>query len=452
MPINSRLGKKMELEIERLGINGEGVSSWYGCTIFVDGALPEEKVLASLYEKKKNYGRARVLSLLSTSPDRVEPICPLFGRCGGCQMMHMSYDRQLMAKRQRVVDALERIGKFKEVSVSQCRPSFSELFYRNKIQIPVEAGESGMRLGLYAKNSHDLIDMQTCYIHCPLGQKVYEALKPLLQASSIIPFNKRTGQGEIRHVLIKTAVATNQVLIVLVGAQKPTSEMLEFARLLIERIPEVKGVVHCLNTDVDNTVLSQSFTVLQGQGAIEEKLLGLYFKISPASFFQVNPRQAEALYQAAIDVSAVDKEDVVLDAYCGVGTMSLLFAQRAKRVIGIESVEDAIVDAKANASRNNIGNAEFHAATVEGFIRDFSDKVDVIILNPPRKGCDPSVIDSIACRDLKKIVYVSCDPATLARDLHLLAQKGWVIDTVEPFDMFPQTAHVETLVSLKAAR
>lgn len=448
MPVNSRLGKKMEMDIERLGINGEGVGSWYGCTIFVDGALPGEKVLASLYEKKKNYGRAFVVSFLSSSPDRVEPVCPLFGRCGGCQMMHMTYSMQLKSKRQRVVDALERIGKLKDVHVKECRPSPSELHYRNKIQIPVIPSNEGLRLGLYARNSHDLIDMQTCYIHCELGQKVYEIVRPLLLSSGIEAFDPASLAGEIRHILIKTAISTQQVLVVLVGAKEPSDKMRSFARAIKNNIPEVGGVVHCFNPEVNNTVLSDTFMTLEGSSSIHDVLLGLTFKVSAASFFQVNPRQAEALYQGVLDLSSVSEEDVVMDAYCGVGTMSLLFARKAKRVIGIESIEDAIIDAKENAKLNNVENAEFHAMAVESFIADFNDTVDIAILNPPRKGCDISVINKVADMKLKKIIYVSCDPATLARDLSLLSQKGWRVDTVEPFDMFPQTAHVETLVSL----
>lgn len=448
MPVNSRLGKKMDLDIERLGINGEGVGQWYGCTIFVDGALPGEKVHSSLYEKKKNYGRARVLQLLSSSPHRVNPPCQLFGKCGGCQIMHLSYEEQLKAKRQRVVDALERIGKFRGIEVSPCIASPSPLHYRNKIQIPVAPSEEGMRFGLYARNTHDLIDMDNCHIHCSLGEEVYKALQVIIKESSLTAFDYKTGQGEIRHLLIKTSVSTNQVLVVLVTALSPSDELYSVAKRILTEIPAVKGVVHNFNSEIDNTVLGSKYTTLAGNDAVEDVLCGLRFKVSPASFFQVNPKQAEQLYNAALEASGVTENDVVLDAYCGVGTMSLLFAKRAKHVIGVESVPEAIEDAKYNAKINALANTEFYAELAEKYITDCKGSFDIAVLNPPRKGCDAILIDKVGDLPLKKIIYVSCDPATLARDLQLLFVKGWKIDTVQPFDMFPQTAHVECLVAL----
>lgn len=448
MPINSRLGKKMELEIERLGINGEGVGQWYGCTMFVDGALPGERTRCSLYEKKSRYGKARVLELLSTSEHRVKPVCPLFGKCGGCQIMHLSYEEQLKAKRQRVVDALERIGKFKDFPVKECKASPKSLHYRNKIQIPIIPSEQGLRFGLYSRNSHDLVDMQNCYIHCEEGEAVYQKIQEILKTSTLQAFDYKSGIGEIRHLLIKTAVATQEVLVVLVSALEPTAELKRAAERIVSEIPSVKGVVHNFNPDRDNTVLGAVYTTLAGSDAIEEVLCGIRFKVSPASFFQVNPAQAELLYQAAIAASQVTELDTVLDAYCGVGTMSLLFAKKATRVIGVEAVPEAIDDARYNAQKNGIANARFHAALAEEFIAKSEEKVDIVVLNPPRKGCDPSLIEKVGTMSLKRIVYVSCDPATLARDLRLLAEKGWKLESVEPFDMFPQTAHVETVATL----
>ena len=438
----------MDLDIERLGINGEGVGQWYGCTIFVDGALPGEKVHTSLYEKKKNYGRARVLEILSSSPHRQEPICPIFGQCGGCQIMHLRYEEQLKAKRQRVVDALERIGRFKDIQVADCVPSPKPLHYRNKIQIPLVPSDRGIRFGLYARNSHDLVDMKTCYIHCDAGEEVYQKLQVILKNSSIQGFDFKTKKGELRHLLIKTATSTSEVLVVFVSALPPTDELKRVAKQILEDIPLVKGVIHNLNAEADNTVLGKSYTTLAGCDCIQDLLCHLRFKVSPASFFQVNPAQAEQLYEAAIKASGLTERDTVLDAYCGVGGMSLLFAKRAKHVIGVEYVPEAIEDAKYNAEINDIKNVEFHAALVEDFVTRCETIFDVIVLNPPRKGCDPLVLDKLGKLPVKKIIYVSCDPATLARDLQLLSLEGWKIDTVQPFDMFPQTSHVETLVAL----
>jgi 23S rRNA (uracil1939-C5)-methyltransferase len=448
MPINSRLGKKMDLKIDRLGINGEGVSKWYGCTIFVDGALPNEEVHCSLYEKKKNFGRARILHHLSFSEHRVAPICPLFGKCGGCQLMHLSYPEQLKAKRERVVDALERIGKCKDVHVEECEPSTDPLFYRNKIQIPLANSSQGIRLGLYARNSHDLIDMDRCFIHCDLGDKIYSQLKELILASDLTAFDFITAKGELKHLLIKTAVSTAQVLVVFVSTMRPSQELLDLANKIMLSIPQVKGVIHNYNPDVDNVVLGAEYTTLAGVEAIEDVICDLRFKVSPASFFQVNPHQAEKLYSAALHAANLDSNDIVLDAYCGVGGMSLLFAKYCKQVFGVEYVNEAIEDAKLNAKMNAISNAMFFSASVEEYLAQTDQHFDIAILNPPRKGCDPKVLDSLIQRSLKKIIYVSCDPATLARDLYILSQHGWRIDHVKPFDMFPQTSHVESLVVL----
>ncbi|MCX6986741.1 MAG: 23S rRNA (uracil(1939)-C(5))-methyltransferase RlmD [Chlamydiae bacterium] len=449
MPINSRLGKKMDLEIERLGINGEGVGSWYGCTLFVDGALPGETVHASLYEKKKSYGRARILKILSASPERVDPICPLFGQCGGCQIMHLSYPEQLKAKRQRVLDALERIGKFKGIEVSDCWASEPALQYRNKIQIPIDrAPTGGIRFGLYARNTHDLVEIKECFIHCELGETVFQKIQTILHASSLQAYSSQDGQGELKHLLIKTAVGTQQVLVVFVSALEPSALLQKMAEEILLQIPAVKGVVHNFNPEGDNTVLGDVYTTLAGQDSIEELLSGLVFKVSPASFFQVNPSQAQKLYKEVVESASIMSTDVVLDAYCGVGTMSLLMAKKAHKVIGVECVSQAIDDARDNAERNSLMNVEFHVDVVEHFVDKCSETIDIAVLNPPRKGCDLNVIEKIGSMPLKKIVYISCDPATLARDLQLLSLKGWHINRVQPFDMFPQTAHVETLVVL----
>lgn len=417
------------IDIQRLGIDGEGVGSLEGLTVFVDGALPSETVQVTLTERRKTYGRAKLLHILSPSPHRVTPPCPLFGICGGCQLMHLSYSQQLIAKQNRVHDALVRIGKLTDVNVAPCIPS-QPLAYRNKIQLPVSPRG---KLGLYAKNSHDLVEIDRCYIHCELGEKVFQALQPFVTT-------------DLRHVLIKTAVHTGQVLVILVT---PTSTLLKtLAHQIMKKMPEIKGVVQNIQPDPTNTVLSKNFHLLAGQDHIQEILCGLTFKVSPASFFQVNPAQAEALYQKALEFAALSGTETVLDAYCGVGTLSLLLAQKAQHVIGVEYVPEAIEDAKENAHKNNITNVTFHAMATEKLTLPF---LDIAVLNPPRKGCERDFLLRLAQQKPRRIVYISCDPATLARDLCILHEKGYQVGRVQPFDMFPQTAHVETLVELTVA-
>ncbi len=353
--------------------------------------------------------------------------------------MHLEYAEQLVAKRQRVVDALERIGKFSAVEVAPCAPSPSPLHYRNKIQLPVCPGGE-MRLGLYARGTHDVVEIERCFIHCELGERVFQAVSKILKGAKWEP-------GVLRHVLIKTAVNTKEVLVVLVTRVFRPEGLTEMAEKMMAAMPEIKGVVHHVNTRSDNVVLSGKFKTIVGKGSIEEELGGFVFKVSPASFFQVNTPQAEQLYRRAIDLAGLTGTEVVLDAYCGVGTLSLFLARGAKEVIGVECVAEAIDDAKANAKRNGIANVRFVCAQAERYLGQMQ-AVDVAMLNPPRKGCDPVVLEALLALKPKKIVYISCDPATLARDLALLGAGGYVIDCVEPFDMFPQTAHVETLASL----
>lgn len=417
------------LSIHRLGIHGEGVGSFEGFTIFVDGALPGETVKAKVTEVRKNYGRAEVIEFLEKSPYRVKPICPVFGRCGGCQLMHLDYTQQLETKRQRVIDALQRIGKI-TADVHPCVPSPAPLAYRNKIQLPYVDG----RLGLYAFNSHDLVEIEKCFIHCPLGEKAFQHIQEILTKSP--PEN-------LRHVLIKTAVHTNQILVILVTEGESNVKALgdEIKRCM----PEIKGVVQNINQEPGNVILGRMNRTLAGEGSIFDTICGLTFRVSPASFFQVNPAQAENLYRKALEACELQGTETVLDAYCGVGTVSLLLAQKAKKVIGVESVAEAIADAKDNARLNKIENVEFTCAFAENFDLPASD---VAVINPPRKGCDPLFLAKLIELKPKRLVYISCDPATLARDLVILQTGNYQIKDVQPFDMFPQTVHVETVVSL----
>lgn len=444
-----KLNQKIKLSIHNMGSAGEGIGQYQGFTVFVDGALTDEVVEARLYQRQKRFGRASLLSLVEPSPHRVDPPCPLFGRCGGCQLMHLSYSEQLVVKQQRVIDALQRIGKINDVEVAPCLPSPSPLAYRNKIQMPVKpCGKDGLSIGLYARSSHELVEVDKCYIHCTLGEDVYKKIAPIIKQSGIHAYDPVTGVGELRHLIIKSAVKTAEVLVVLVTKGDITPVLKGIAEKIMASCPSVKGVVHNINTERDNVILGSRYHVLKGSGTIQEKLCGLMFNVSPASFFQVNPQQAECLYDKALECADLKGHEVVLDAYCGVGTMSLFFAKHAKQVIGVECVSEAIEDAKNNAKLNQISNATFICANAETFINTLSE-IDVIILNPPRKGCEISFLEGIGRLRPKTVVYISCDPATLSRDLAILRGLGYDIDVIQPFDMFPQTAHVECVVKLK---
>ncbi|NGX38317.1 MAG: 23S rRNA (uracil-C(5))-methyltransferase RlmCD [Chlamydiae bacterium] len=420
MPL--QLNQKIEIPIHRLGVSGEGVGDFESFTMFVDGALPGEIILGIVTEIRKNFGRAKILEITKSSPHRVKPICPLFGRCGGCQIMHLEYEKQLEAKRQRILDALQRIGKL-EVEVNPCHPSPMPLAYRNKIQLPVKEG----KIGLYTKGSHEVIDVEKCYIHCSLGEKVYEWIRSFPEVQ------------KFQHLLIRTAVKTGEVLLVFVT---------EEAFIPQDIPPEVKGIVQCINRSKGNRILGQEFRTLWGREWIKEILHGLQFRISAASFFQINPFQAENLYSQVVDFAELTGNEIVLDSYCGVGTLALILAKGAKKIIGVESVPESIEDAKANAKLNKIENVEFFCERAEEF-RPTLDKVDVAVVNPPRKGCEQNFLEVLAKIRPKRIVYVSCDPATMARDVSFLVSQGYRVSQIQPFDMFPQTSHVECVVQLK---
>jgi 23S rRNA (uracil1939-C5)-methyltransferase len=425
------------LEIHGLGSAGEGVGHHENYAVFVDGALPGEAVVAQMTDVRKRHGFAKLLEIQRPSPDRTSPLCPLFGKCGGCQLMHLAYPKQLEMKRQRVADAMQRIGKI-DCVVEPCLPSPSPLAYRNKIQLPVQKGETGLSFGLYARASHDLVVVDSCSIHSELGEEVYRCVRKILQDANV----------SLRHLLIKSAVKTNEALVILVTDESPAPHLTEQAKKIMASHPSIKGVVHNRHSGGDNVVLGASYQTLAGKSVIRERLGDLEFQISAASFFQVNPAQAERLYEKALEFAGLTGTETVLDAFCGVGTLTLTFAKKAKKAIGVDCVLQAIENARENALLNGIRNAEFIAAAAEDFIRKIP-RADVVLLNPPRKGCEPALLAALGPLSPKKIIYISCDPATLARDLARLEKLGYKADAIQPFDMFPQTSHVECVVKLQ---
>lgn len=442
------LGKKLEITIHNLGNNGEGVGKYENFTLFVSGALPGERVVAEVFEKHKSYGRARLLKVVNSAVDRVEAPCPLFGKCGGCQLMHLSYPQQLLMKRQRVVDALARIGKITEVEVAPCQPSPSPVGYRNKIQLPVRNKDGALSFGLYAPSSHDLVEVDHCLIHSPLGEEVYSRVAAILKSSQITAYDPTKGSGLLRHLLIKSAVTTKEALVILVTyGEGPKALLRDVANAMVSSTPYLRGVVQNLNSGNDNVILGERFLTLAGQPTIQEKLGSLTFQIAAPSFFQVNSEQALVLYRDAVASAGLSGVETVIDAYCGVGTLSLFFAPHVQRVVGVECVAAAIDNARANAHLNGIDNVSFVCDDAEKYIESI-DSVDVVVLNPPRKGCASSLLERLGSLLPRKIVYISCDPATLARDAAILAPFGYKVAAVRPYDMFPQTAHVETLCLL----
>lgn len=409
----------MKTTIHSLGASGEGVGTLdNSMKVFVEGALAQECIELSLIEQKKTYARGKLEKIITPSKARIKPICPLFGVCGGCHIMHLEYEAQLEVKRQRVIDAFERIGKIKHPT-NATLPSPMPLNYRNKIQLP----QSNGKIGLYEKRTHNIIDVPKCYIHCEPGEQIYHWIRKHLNSKSL------------RTLYLRSAVFNDESVVTLItdGSEELTS----FAEKLMDKFPRIVGVVENINRKTTNALLGKIFRTLRGRAHLFEKIGGKIFKISPTSFFQVNPWQAEVLFKKAIELAAIKPTDHVLDAFTGVGTLALFAADHAASVTGIECIPEAIANAKENAQLNKISNCHFKVGNAH------AEKADITLLNPPRKGCDPALLEKITS---EKIVYISCDPATLARDCALL--KNYTVKTIQPIDLFAQTMHVETVVAL----
>ncbi|NGX61687.1 MAG: 23S rRNA (uracil-C(5))-methyltransferase RlmCD [Chlamydiae bacterium] len=420
--------------IDNLNSSGEGLCSLNGLKVFVGGALPGEEVRIEVTTRKKTYAKGKLLEVLSPSKDRNDPICPVFGECGGCQIMHLKYQAQLEQKRERVSQALSRIGGWKDHSVLPCLPSPDPLSYRNKIQLPVVWNQRNKRIGLYRKRSHEIIPIEKCYIHCPQGEALFSSIREELSSPSV------------RYVLIRSGIFRNESLVIFVTDGSESSQLKLFAQKLMDSFSFLVGAVENIHKRPGNVILGPKNSLLAGRSYLFEKLLGKTFKVSPNAFFQVNSAQAEVLYAKALELAQIEKNETLLDAYCGVGTLSILAAEKAKKVIGVESVAPAILDARENASINKTQNVEFFCSEIEKKIRHLPD-FEIVLLNPPRKGCDPSLLESLKAKQPRKIIYISCDPATLARDLRILSSH-YTLKTVQPVDMFPQTMHVETIAQL----
>ncbi|MEM1283463.1 MAG: 23S rRNA (uracil(1939)-C(5))-methyltransferase RlmD [Chlamydiota bacterium] len=433
-------GEIYTIEITSLTSSGDGVGRIDGFAIFVGKALPGEVVQAKVFQVKKRFARAKLISIIHRSDHRQKPPCKFFGKCGGCQIMHLDYGEQLKVKHHKVVEAFERIGHLENIPIDECVPSPQQTHYRNKVMMPVVYNRCNQKIGFYGKGTHQVIDIDSCLIHNDLGNQVLHTIRQIVTPSN----------HEVEQIVIKTSIHTQQVLVILISSLIKSQELENLAKEIIVECPWVQGILQNIPPHNGKSTFGKKWKTLAGKPRIEEKLCGLVFEISGASFFQVNTFQAEQLYQDVIKAAAINSSSVVLDAYCGVGTLSLIASKHAKYVYGIEVVPEAIRDANVNAEKNGIQNCTFECGLTEHLIEKYTH-VDVVFLNPPRQGCDERVINCLLSVSPEKIVYVSCDPTTLARDLALL-RKGYTIDFVRPYDMFPQTTHVETVAILHATK
>lgn len=441
-----RPGQVIRVAIHGLGHSGEGVGRYEGLTVFVPGGAPGDTLTAKVTEVKKNYARAALVELVEPSPDRAAPPCPVVDECGGCQLQHIRYGAQLELKRQQVVDAIERLGKLEGVTVHPTLGMGDPWHYRNKAQFPVGTRSGRVVAGFFAPGTHRIVNIEQCHIQHPLGNEIMAAVKELARQFGVPIYDERTHKGVLRHVLARIGRGTGEAMAVLVtnGPEFPAAA--KVARGLMERVPAVVSVVQNINPEQTNVVLGRKSKVLAGKDQIIDYIDDLEFAISPVSFFQVNPAQTEVLYGKALEYAGLTGAETVLDIYCGIGTISLFLARKAREVIGIEVVPPAIEDAVENARRNGVANARFicgDAAVEMPRLAGEGVRAQVIVVDPPRKGCDEPVLQAMAAVGPERIVYVSCNPASLARDLGLLSGLGYRTVEVQPVDMFPHTSHVE---------
>ena len=451
------------VEITDIGVSGEGIGHVDGYTLFIKDAVIGDVVEAKVMKAKKNYGYARLMKVITPSEYRVEPKCAFARRCGGCQIQEMSYNRQLVFKDQKIRGNLERIGGFTKDqidTVMQPVVGMEHPFgYRNKAQFPFGTDKEGNPItGFYAGRTHDIIANTDCALGVEQNKEILEIILQYMRENKIKSYDEKTGKGLIRHALIRYGFKTKEIMVCLVvnGKKLPKAER------LIEKLIQIEGMTSITispNTRRDNVIMGDSYEILWGQGYITDYIGNVKYQISPLSFYQVNPVQTEKLYGLALEYADLKGDETVWDLYCGIGTISLFLAQKAKQVYGVEIVPQAIDDAKENAKINAIDNAEFFVGKAEEVLPEYyaeyerehngeTAHADVIVVDPPRKGCDETLLETIVKMQPEKVVYVSCDSATLARDLKYLCANGYEIRMCRGVDQFPQSVHVETVVLL----
>ena len=441
--------KMYVVDIVDIGQGGVGIGKFEGFTVFVDGGLVKDKIKVKITKSKKNYAVGDIVEIIEPSPYRVERKCSKeLKDCGGCQIQELDYQEQLNIKTNEVKQVISRIGKLEDVVVHPALGMEEPFRYRNKAQFPIQKVDGSPVIGFYKKKSHDIIPTDQCIIQHDVNDKIIKIIKTYIRAYKVSVYDEKTHTGVLRHLVTKVGFTSKEVMVVLVANGRKLPYLNELASVLKENIPGFKTLVVNVNREKTNVILGNENRVIYGDGKINDNIGDLVFEISPLSFFQVNPVQPEVLYNKALEYAALGENDTVFDIYCGIGTISLFLAQRAKKVYGIEIVEEAIKDAKRNAEINNLDNVEFYVGKAEDVVPKMykqGKRANVVVVDPPRKGCDEKVLDTIVSMQPDRVVYVSCNPSTLARDLAYLNEKGYKSLEVQPVDMFPHSVHIENV-------
>lgn len=440
------------VKIEDMGHDGEGIGKAEGYTLFIKDTVIGDVVEAKIMKMKKNYGYARLVRVLEASKDRTEPKCSVARACGGCQLQFLTYEKQLEFKKNKVVGNLERIGGFSDIPVEKVIGMENPWRYRNKAQFPVGKDKEGNLItGFYAGRTHSIIPNTNCYLGVEVNEEILNAVLDYMRENHVEPYDEVTGKGLVRHILIRYGFKTKEIMVCIIinGRKIPN------AAGLVEKLKDISGMTSItlnVNTKRNNVILGNEILPLWGKEYITDYIGEVKYQISPLSFYQVNPVQTEKLYGTALEYAGLTGKEIVWDLYCGIGTISLFLAQKAQKVYGVEIVPAAIEDARKNAEINGIENAEFFVGKAEEVLpakyKEDGVYADVIVVDPPRKGCDGALIETMLSMKPERIVYVSCDSATLARDLKVLCEKEYQVEKVAVCDMFPGSVHVETVVLL----
>ena len=440
------------IEITSLGHSGEGVGKYEGFTVFIPHALPGETVEVKIIEVKKNYAKGLLKEVKVASPFRSVPECSIYDQCGGCQLQHLDYTEQLVLKRQTVVDAVTRIGKINDVVIHPTIGAQEPWYYRNKMQFPIGTADGQVVVGCFAQGTHRIINTENCLIQHQDNNSIAQSVQQIVAELGISTYDEHTGQGVMRHVIGRVGTKTGEVMVVLVTATRELPHKDRVIEELRKRIPNVVSIVQNINQNKTNVIFGNTTKTLWGQDTITDQLGEFTFHISARSFFQVNTIQAELLYSKAVEYAGLSGKETVVDAYCGTGTITLFLARHAKKVYGIEFVEPAIRDAWRNAELNLVTNVEFTVGdAIHVMPRMFKQGIrpEVIVVDPPRAGCDIKVLETFVAMKPERIVYVSCNPASLARDLAALDELGYVAKEIQPVDMFAHTYHVECVALIE---
>lgn len=456
--------ENVTVTIEDIGASGEGIGKVDGYTLFIKDAVIGDVVEAKIMKAKKNYGYARLMKILTPSEHRVEPKCEFARRCGGCQIQEMSYEKQLEFKQNKVLGNLERIGGFSREELETITDPIvgmdNPFYYRNKAQFPFGTDKEGNPMtGFYAGRTHDIIANTDCALGVPVNKEILELVLAFMKKHGIQSYDEKSGKGLLRHVLIRYGFTTKEIMVCFVV----NGNGIPYVEELVESLTAIDGmtsITYSVNKKRTNVIMGDSYKVIWGQGFITDYIGEVKYQISPLSFYQVNPAQTEKLYGLALEYAGLKGEETVWDLYCGIGTISLFLAQKAKQVYGVEIVPQAIDDAKNNAKINEIENAEFYVGKAEEILPEYYAQyakehdgehahADVIVVDPPRKGCEETLLQIMVDMEPDRIVYVSCDSATLARDLKILCEKGYKLEKVRAVDQFPMSVHTECCVLLQ---